>query len=291
MNKLSRLFILPLALLALVIGFGCGNSATPGETAKEGLSFFIGQNSNKLSTRLKEHGFTPSVVNMASEPGQLVQALIGAKSDDFLVVVNPHLNKAITTAVITDDAQWSQVEQLLENLEKLNTNGPKQLSRLKPSTQGKARIAVFSDFQCPFCKKIEGVLQGWEKKFGPDLEIEFVNFPLPSHPLAQVAAVAETCAGEQGKGDAYRAKLFDKQESMKNGQKPFFEIARALGLDGGKFNSCLASKDTLEAVQNEVFLGNYMAVKGTPTLFLNGEPLDNSTVPEVEEKIKKALGR
>ena len=47
-------------------------------------------------------------------------------------------------------------------------------------------------------------------------------------------------------------------------------MARAIGIEGGAFDSCLDSGKHAAAVQAGSDLGNRMGVNSTPTLYING---------------------
>jgi hypothetical protein len=59
-------------------------------------------------------------------------------------------------------------------------------------------IAVFGDFQCPYCaRELKILMQEVRPKYEDKLRITFVEFPLPNHPWARTAAEAMTCLAEQ----------------------------------------------------------------------------------------------
>jgi protein-disulfide isomerase len=51
-------------------------------------------------------------------------------------------------------------------------------------------IHLFSDFECPFCAHAVPVLREIESEFGGSVRTVWHDFPLPSHPHAELAAVA-----------------------------------------------------------------------------------------------------
>ena len=51
-------------------------------------------------------------------------------------------------------------------------------------------IHLFSDFECPFCAHAVPVLREIEREFGGNVRTVWHDFPLPSHPHAELAAVA-----------------------------------------------------------------------------------------------------
>src|SRR5262245_55619595 len=58
-------------------------------------------------------------------------------------------------------------------------------------------IVEFSDYQCPFCARVNPTLDRIRKTYGDQVKIVFKDFPLPNHAQAPKAAEAARCAGEQ----------------------------------------------------------------------------------------------
>src|SRR6185503_4905247 len=48
-------------------------------------------------------------------------------------------------------------------------------------------IIEFSDFQCPFCKRVQPTLRAVRARYGDDVRIVWKHLPLPFHPLARPA--------------------------------------------------------------------------------------------------------
>jgi protein-disulfide isomerase len=94
------------------------------------------------------------------------------------------------------------------------------------------------------------------------------------------AAEASECANEQGKFWDYHAMLFANQQG--EGQGAFADrrlkaFAEALGLDTGIFNACFDSHKYAGAVQTDEQQARARGVNGTPTLFVNGQRVENPT--------------
>lgn len=70
-------------------------------------------------------------------------------------------------------------------------------------------IVEFSDFHCPFCKRVVPTLAQLESKYGEKIKLVFRDFPIEGlHPGATKAHEAARCANEQGKFWPYHDKLF-----------------------------------------------------------------------------------
>src|SRR3982751_5648860 len=76
----------------------------------------------------------------------------------------------------------------------------------KGGKQPKVTIVEFSDFQCPFCSRVNGSLEQVMKDYGNDVSLSFRHNPLPFHNNAMPAAIAAEAAREHGK-DRKRTRL------------------------------------------------------------------------------------
>jgi protein-disulfide isomerase len=69
-------------------------------------------------------------------------------------------------------------------------------------------IALFSDFQCPFCVRIEPTLARMEQTWPGQVRVVWKHQPLPFHAQAKPASLAAEAAREQGKFWPMHEKLF-----------------------------------------------------------------------------------
>jgi protein-disulfide isomerase len=132
----------------------------------------------------------------------------------------------------------------------------------------KVTIIEFSDFQCPFCARVNPTLDRIRKTYGDNVKIVFKDYPLPNHPQAPKAAEAARCAGEQNKFWEMHDAMFANQRAL---EVPMLkQTARAIGLNGAAFDSCLDSSKHEATVRSGAELGEKMGVNSTPTLYING---------------------
>jgi protein-disulfide isomerase len=132
-------------------------------------------------------------------------------------------------------------------------------------------IVEYSDFQCPFCARVNPTLDQVRKTYGDKVRIVFKDFPLPNHPQAPKAAEAAHCAGEQGKYWDLHDRMFANQQALQVPQLK--EYATALGLDMPAFNQCLDSGKHAGRVAANMKSGEALGVGSTPTLYVNGRPV------------------
>ncbi len=132
-------------------------------------------------------------------------------------------------------------------------------------------IVEYSDYQCPFCARINPTLDKLRATYGDKVRVVFKDFPLPNHGDAPKAAEAAHCAGEQGKYWEMHDRLFANQQGL--GVPALKEHASGLKLDAAAFTQCLDSGKFAARVADSLKLGNDLGVQSTPTLYVNGRPV------------------
>ncbi len=134
-------------------------------------------------------------------------------------------------------------------------------------------IVGFSDYECPYCKNGEAVMEEILEHYGDKVRYFHRDFPLSFHPNAHGAAQASRCAGDQGKFWEYHAALF---ASSRLSQDVFRSLADDVGLERVGFDECLASGKFKEAVDKDMSAGAEVGVNGTPSFFVNGRVLSGA---------------
>ena len=179
-----------------------------------------------------------------------------------------------------------KVEKKLEPLRaEVEATGPAKGPATAPVT-----IVEFSDFQCPFCSRINPTLEQVRAKYGDKVRIIFRQFPLGMHPQAQKAAEASLCANEQGKFWEMHDHMFQNQQQL--AVDALKTKAAEMGMNAESFNSCLDSGKFASQVAKDMEAGSAAGVSGTPALFINGRFI-NGAVPleQITEVIDDELRR
>lgn len=149
----------------------------------------------------------------------------------------------------------------------------------------------FSDFHCPHCRNFtEGTEKQLIDTYVKTGKVRFVykHFIVIN---SWDAANASECAAEQGKFWEYHDYLFSKQET----DAPFTKdelkrYARDLGLDTARFDQCVDSGKYMNVVQKEMDEGRRLGVRGTPTIFVNGQLVPRGALwPDLQQAIEQAL--
>lgn len=132
-------------------------------------------------------------------------------------------------------------------------------------------IIEYSDTECPFCKRFHTSMQGIIDTYGKDGQVAWVyrHFPLDGlHSKTRKEAEATECAGELG-GDESFWKYIDlvyTNTPANNGLDlaKLPEFAKSIGLDGAKFEQCLASGKYADKVGADLQSGIKIGIQGTP---------------------------
>ncbi len=161
-------------------------------------------------------------------------------------------------------------------------------------TYGKAdapvQIVVFSDFECPFCSRVNPSIDQLKKAYGDKISVSFKHFPLSFHPNAKPASVASLAAHRQGKFWEMHDKLFENQRALS--REDFLRYAKELQLDVEKFEKDLDDPALDGWVDSDIRQGGSVGVRGTPATFVNGRLVSGAQPFEafktiVEEELKK----
>jgi len=155
---------------------------------------------------------------------------------------------------------------------------------VKGNPKAPVTIVEFSDYECPFCRRVEPTLAEVLKLYGPDkVRFAYRNFPLDMHPNARPAAEAAFCAADQGKFWEYHEKLMAANDLT---GPQLQALAGEVGLDKKKFEECVASKKHKDAIDKDLKAGEEAGVSGTPAFFINGRMIDGA---QPVEKFKEII--
>jgi protein-disulfide isomerase len=131
------------------------------------------------------------------------------------------------------------------------------------------RVVEFTDFQCPYCKKMSNVSSTVLKKYGRQIVWEVRHYPLSFHKQARDAAAAVYCASVQGKLSEAKSWVFEAQEKLAE-EKIFSQMAKTLSLNVAQFDKCRSDDATAKLIDADMREGERVGVSGTPTVFVNG---------------------
>jgi protein-disulfide isomerase len=138
-------------------------------------------------------------------------------------------------------------------------------------------IVEYADFQCPGCATYRTIFSEVKAQRGDKIRFVFRHFPLRGlHRNAVAAAIAAEAASRQNKFWEMHDVLFIRQNEWAGLDDPtakFIEYAAAVNLDVTKFSSDIQDKALLEIVQAHETSADRLGLDGTPSIFINGEPV------------------
>lgn len=154
----------------------------------------------------------------------------------------------------------------------------------------KITLIEFSDYQCPFCKRVRPTIWRIMDEYKGKVRYVFMDFPLSFHKDAKKAHEAAQCAGDQGKYFEFNRKIFDGQPKMSVDDMK--QYAKELQLNTKEFDKCLDSGKNAKRVEDFAQRGENAGVSGTPAYFINGIMLSGAMPYEsFKETIESELKR
>lgn len=136
----------------------------------------------------------------------------------------------------------------------------------------RVKIVEYSDFQCPYCKSFQTDVKKVLKEYDGQVLFVYKHLPLSFHAQAENAALASSCANEQGKFQAYSDNLFARQDEWSKtvGTQKFKDYSWRFGLNGREFAKCLDTKKYQDKVALDKAEAASFFISGTPGTFVNG---------------------
>ncbi len=164
---------------------------------------------------------------------------------------------------------------------------------VKGNRNAKVIIQEFSDFECPFCSRVNPTMAEIEKTYGNKVAIIWRHYPLPFHQNAQLAHEAAQEVYKQG-GDkafwAYHDKLFENQRAL---TRPDLEkyASEISGINLAAFKKALDANTHKARVQADLDAVTKAGAQiGTPSFFINGKLLQGAQpFEQFKAAIEKAL--
>lgn len=149
---------------------------------------------------------------------------------------------------------------------------PTEGARVRGRADAAVTVVEFSDFHCPFCRRVQESLDQVRAKYGDKLRLVYRDFPLDRlHPQARKAAEAARCAGDQGKFWEFHDLLYKNTPDAST--DTLKRLAGESGLDVSAFEACVGAGTHAAEVRTDEQAGQKAGVTGTPAFFVNGRPL------------------
>jgi predicted DsbA family dithiol-disulfide isomerase len=151
-------------------------------------------------------------------------------------------------------------------------------------------LALFSDFQCPYCGKVQPLLDQVLENNPDSVKIVFKNLPLTNiHKMAEQAALAGLAAHNQGKFWQMHDALFAMNNNIT--MEKILASAGEIGLDMDTFTNDLNSDATRQRLMKDIINAREADVSGTPTLFVNGRRVTDRGPEALQMLINEELAK
>jgi protein-disulfide isomerase len=147
-------------------------------------------------------------------------------------------------------------------------------------------VVIFSDYQCPFCSRVEPTLSALSAKYGNDVRFVWKDNPLPFHQDATPAAVLAREAYTQGKDKKFweaHDLLFKNQSALSRADLEGY--GKQLGLNDKKVKAALDENPYKAKIEEDQALARNLGASGTPSFFINGRSLRGAQPQPAFEKL------
>jgi protein-disulfide isomerase len=237
--------------------------------------------------------------------GVLLIAIVGYTADKVV--------KKIDAIGNTVASQGSQIQQVSNSVSAITAAQPQPQPTPDPnkvytltiapntpflgSANAPVTVVEYADYHCPFCE------QFYTTDF-PDIKTKYIDtgkvkfiyqdFPFLA-PDSETAAEATQCANDQGQYWQFHDYLFNNQGPEGSNDLALSDeetIAKKLGLNTTKFDSCMTTGKYRAFVAQEKANAAAVGVQSTPTVFINGKMILGALpAASFDTAINAALGQ
>jgi len=138
-------------------------------------------------------------------------------------------------------------------------------------------LLEYSDFQCPFCKRVQGTLDRLRKKYSKEVQFGYRHFPLDFHKEAKFMAEAVECARDQDRFWEFQKILYEHSNTIERTNIHLY--AKTAGvMNLRQFKTCVQERKYKNRVLNDLRDGMKLGIRGTPTFILGTFDPDTRTV-------------
>ena len=138
-------------------------------------------------------------------------------------------------------------------------------------------LLEYSDFQCPFCKRVQGTLDKLRKLYSKEVQFGYRHFPLEFHKEAKYMAESVECARDQGRFWELQKIFYDNKDPVS--RTNLHQFAKKAGVKNmRRFQTCLKERKYKDRVSNDLREGMNLGIRGTPTFILGTYDPETHTV-------------
>lgn len=151
----------------------------------------------------------------------------------------------------------------------------------------KLTIVGFTDFECPFCRKMHPVIHGIEERYEGRVRLVRKMMPLSGHPGAEPAALAYLCAPESLR-EAVADKLY-KAPTDKLTPDGTIALAASAGANATAMLACVKSPETKAKLEADKKLFVDLGGRGLPFNFVGKRVVLGFNPERLEQAVQSEL--
>ena len=147
-------------------------------------------------------------------------------------------------------------------------------------------LIEFSEYQCPFCKRVEATLEELRRLYGKDLRMVWKDNPLPFHPRAMPTAKLGRAVYQTKGNDAFwklHDALFESQPKLEDSDLE--EVFKKQGLALKQLQTLAESKKVAQRIEASMETASDFEARGTPHFFINGRRLSGAQPVDAFKKV------
>ena len=164
---------------------------------------------------------------------------------------------------------------------------------LDEAGEGAPVLVEFLDFECEACLAAYPLVEQVRKEYAGELTFVVRYFPIDGHANSMNAAVAVEAAAQQGRFEDMYERMYQTQpewgEQQESKAPLFRQFAQELGLDIEAYDAAVTDPATQQRVEQDRQDGMALGVQGTPTFFLDGEPMQLTSAEDFRAQIDAAV--
>lgn len=162
-----------------------------------------------------------------------------------------------------------------------------QDSPFKGKADAPVTIVEYTDFECPYCSRLQGMFDELLRHYPNEIKIVYKNYPLSSHPNARKAATIVMAAHIKGDFWPIHDRIFENYRRLNDAR--LAHIRSEFGFDTPEFEELMNSKEVEAMINSDIAQGRSIGVTGTPTVYINGKRVKDKSFEGLKRAIDQAL--
>jgi protein-disulfide isomerase len=164
--------------------------------------------------------------------------------------------------------------------------------------EAKVKVVVYEDFLCPYCREFEMASRDYLHEYADQgiAQVEYRPFHLlpDDYSLRALKGFAAVLEADPATALKFHDVLFDEQPYEQAADKPdageIADWAADAGADASAVARAIESDDTSWADAADA-AARKAGVQGTPTIFVNGDQLQGSSIADMSDNLEAMLGK